>query len=145
MFCCEFCEVSKNTFSYRTSLVAASEMISLICHKLTITVTLRRLAFNKTIWKRYWELYRDKKSRWIWALLSIISIDLDYICFIKQRNFFLGSFFISFFYTLAEINFCDRHQQEVVFIWSYNVKTKGQRNDFNVDIILVSTYFSAGR
>ena len=25
MFSCEFCEISKNTFFYRTSLVAASE------------------------------------------------------------------------------------------------------------------------
>ena len=30
VFSCEFCEISKNTFSYRTPLVAASEKLKLL-------------------------------------------------------------------------------------------------------------------
>ena len=30
VFSCEFCEISKNTFSYRTPLVAASEILKLL-------------------------------------------------------------------------------------------------------------------
>ena len=30
MFCCEFCQISKNTFSYRTPLVAASKAFAKI-------------------------------------------------------------------------------------------------------------------
>ena len=50
MFSCEFCEISKNTFSYRTSLVAASEKrLRHWCFPVNFVKILRILCLQTTV------------------------------------------------------------------------------------------------
>ena len=48
MFSCEFCEISENTFSYRTSLVAAS--VTLTQQTLKVVSTLTNVEITSRRW-----------------------------------------------------------------------------------------------
>ena len=60
MFSCEFCEIFKNTFSYRTPLVAASVGKDLVYKMMTILIFkyLKRFYINILFWKKTMENFR---------------------------------------------------------------------------------------
>ena len=73
MFSCEFCEISKNTFFYRTPPVAASDLNVIHNGKMSCVVVLRKL-FRKVchLYADYWRIYFSRMycSQFVWILLS---------------------------------------------------------------------------
>ena len=66
MFSCEFCEISKNTFFYRTPLVAASQYIPAQLYQLIFQINFKQLPGSylnrhqatqrdRMPWKRVWK------------------------------------------------------------------------------------------
>ena len=65
MFSCEFCEISKNTFSYRTPLVAASVNCSENAHSLK-KITRRRFLTNfyyLQVFKKYFRALNNRNEQ----------------------------------------------------------------------------------
>ena len=76
MFSCEFCEISKNSFSYRTPPIAASVMAVFIVYFVAmrmIKISLKRILHNKMVET---ELHSTDLNRSKSLLFTISSNDI---------------------------------------------------------------------
>ena len=75
---CEFCEISKNTFSYRTPLVAASGLVLNSSLRITISIVWRRARSKECIINLLGSLQLTKSS------ISKLSLSVSLTVFRKQ-------------------------------------------------------------